>query len=85
MEKASKCGTCGTAEWEWVEDPYAYSPVRYTCAGCRKREILLDDDDDAPKGTTVRLVDKATAIQIEMALHEQQKRRRLEQREEDGD
>lgn len=84
LEKSEKCIHCGTAEWEWQENPYAYHPVRHTCPGCRKREILLEDDDDVPKGTTVRLVDQKTALQMERREYELKQRARREREDRNG-
>lgn len=64
MEKSSRCSGCGTSEWEWGEDPYAYHPIFHTCPGCQKKEILGDDDTPRAKGTTVRLVPKAVAERL---------------------
>jgi len=27
MEKAARCQMCGTADWEWEADRYAYEPA----------------------------------------------------------
>ena len=82
MENAAKCSTCGTAEWEWEEDPFAYHPVFHVCKGCQKRELLSSDDAERPKGTTVRLVDKVSAERIEREQYELSRPERM--RDEDG-
>jgi len=64
LERGEKCQMCGTAEWEWEEDPYAYAPVRHTCIGCMKRELMQEDDTPTSKGTSVRLLPKATAERL---------------------
>jgi hypothetical protein len=61
MEKAERCQSCGTAPWEWEADPSAYSPVVHQCMGCMLREIMMDDQDAKPKGSTVRLVTRRMA------------------------
>lgn len=78
MEEGSRCSVCGTAEWEWKEDPFAYHPVIHTCIGCQKRALLSEDDTPKPKGSTIRLVDKHTAERIEKEAvnNERPKRRR---------
>lgn len=64
MEKGQQCGSCGTSEWEWAEDPFAYHPIFHTCPGCMKKDLLNDDDTPRAKGTTVRLVPKETAERL---------------------
>lgn len=64
MEKGLACSNCGTADWEWVDDPYAYHPIFHTCMGCQKKDLLNDDDTPRSKGTTVRLVPKETAERL---------------------
>lgn len=56
---------CGTSQSEWDEDPFAYQPMFHTCPGCMKKDLLADDDTPRPKGTTVRLVPKATAERLQ--------------------
>lgn len=65
MEKASRCGMCGTSEEEWAEDPYAYDAVRVVCPGCMRRETM-SDDKDAPmgKGASIKLLPKAAAARL---------------------
>lgn len=55
---------CGTAGWEWEQDPYAYDPIFVTCPGCQRKETLAADDTPRPKGTSVRLVSKRTAARL---------------------
>ena len=64
LERAERCQMCGTAAWEWAEDPWAYDPVHHTCLGCQRKEILSADDTPMPKGTTVRLVPKGVAARL---------------------
>lgn len=33
-EEARRCPGCGTYEWEWEADEYAYVPDHWTCPGC---------------------------------------------------
>ena len=72
MERAAHCTMCGTAQWEWDEDPYAYEPVFHTCPGCQKKDLLSEDDTPRPKGTSVRLISKASAerLRVERARRE---------------
>lgn len=73
IENSKKCSSCGTAEWEWDEDPFAYHPVLHTCRGCQKQELLSEGIEDMPKGTTIRLVDKHTGERMERESHMRQR------------
>lgn len=65
LERADRCQLCGTAGWEWEEDPGAYTPVFHTCPGCRLKDVL-NDDPNTPKGkgTTIRLVPQRVAERL---------------------
>lgn len=65
MEKAARCTRCGTADWEWDEDPYAYTAVRQVCRGCQKLELVEDDPTETkPAGSTVVLIVRALAERL---------------------
>ncbi len=64
MERSQRCTMCGTAPYEWEEDPFAYTPVFITCMGCQKKDLLSDDDTPRVKGTTVRLLPKEEAERL---------------------
>jgi len=72
MERSERCQSCGTSPWEWEEDPNAYTPVVHQCMGCMLREIMMDDKDAKPKGSTIRLVTRRMAelMAIEKARRE---------------
>lgn len=38
IEKSLRCTLCGTAQWEWDRDQFAYEPVEHHCIGCAMRE-----------------------------------------------
>lgn len=61
MERAERCQMCGTAPWEWDEDKYAYEPAREVCFGCQKKDLLRDDQEKSPAGSSVVLIPKAVA------------------------
>lgn len=46
---------CGTAEWEWSENQYAYEPVHQFCKGCYLKDITRETSDTLP-GTSVGLI-----------------------------
>jgi hypothetical protein len=66
MEKGEHCIKCGTAQWEWDEDPDAYAGINVGCRGCLILETLQDDlaNTPGPKGTSTRLVPRQTAERI---------------------
>lgn len=66
MERSQRCTMCGTAPYEWADDPFAYTPVFHTCIGCQKKELLSDDDTPRVKGTTVRLLPKEEAERLRL-------------------
>jgi len=69
-EEAQRCSTCGTADWEWSEDKFAYMPTVHVCQGCKLREAARDDAKDVDGGTIV-LVSGAAK---EAALAEQREK-----------
>lgn len=54
MEKADLCQLCGTAKWEWEENPYAYDADEVFCKGCYIRDV--SSDGDKLPGTRIELV-----------------------------
>lgn len=58
IEENSKCGMCGTAEWEWSEkeggSKRAYEPIEKFCMGCYLKQIA--DEGSKLPGTTVSLI-----------------------------
>lgn len=65
LDRGERCPSCGTAEWEWGLDFYAYEPMHSTCRGCQQKEVLAKateaDNTPMPPGTTIRLFPKETA------------------------
>ena len=54
LEQSSKCGMCGTAEWEWEKDRRAYEPVEKFCMGCYLKQLAGEESGQMP-GTTISL------------------------------
>ena len=61
MERSERCSMCGTAPWEWEEDRYAFEAARETCVGCQQKDLLRDDTEKAPAGSSVVLIPKKVA------------------------
>jgi hypothetical protein len=64
LEKGDRCSSCGTAPWEWAADQQAYVAVRQQCPGCLRRESVMEDTKDPPKGSSVVLIPRAKAEAI---------------------
>ena len=60
LESGSKCPSCGTSDWEWEEDRYAYEPATVQCHGCYLKEISRDEASDLP-GSRITLMPKLLA------------------------
>lgn len=58
MEKSARCTLCGTADWEWEQDRYAYEPVTKLCRGCEIKESVSQQTDSRP-GVSVELAPAA--------------------------
>ena len=60
------CQLCGTAQWEWEENRFAYEAEEAFCQGCYIKTVTGEGRNSLP-GTTINLV----------ATSEQQKAQRL--------
>ena len=75
MEEAERCQLCGTAEWEWEQNKFAYTAMERTCKGCQKKALASDAEHTMP-GTTIELVPSSPELTARLALLD---KRRLEQ------
>lgn len=75
MEDAAKCQSCGTSQWEWDEDPFAYEAVTMRCEGCARKEFAREDVTDQA-GARIALVPKAVAHAMAMTPKSAPRRRR---------
>lgn len=55
LEQSSRCQLCGTAEWEWEENRFAYEPQETFCRGCYLKEVASEGKNNLP-GTTIDLI-----------------------------
>jgi hypothetical protein len=53
--ETEKCALCGTADWEWEEDRFAYEPVLHQCWGCYYKSVYYESLGKPPPGSTVEL------------------------------
>lgn len=76
MESAARCVSCGTAAWEWEEDPYAYEAMPMQCHGCYIKEVSAEPDSQP--GTRITLLPKRRAQEIRDTPKQAPTRRRRE-------
>lgn len=76
IESTERCSLCGTAPWEWEEDPYAYETQEKFCKGCYNRHVMSASNENRLPGTTVELV-KVTAQMRARQIVEERRRRKL--------
>jgi len=62
MESNDRCASCGTADWEWEEDFFAYEAMPMQCRGCFMKEAAREDE--TPLGTRIALIPKRRAQEI---------------------
>lgn len=74
MEENTRCQMCGTATWEWDEDPHAYEPIAHLCKGCYLKDTAQEDSKNLP-GTTI-VLEPASAISAEERLRRVEYERR---------
>lgn len=74
LERGERCNLCGTADWEWEADRFAYEPVVEVCHGCRMKDMMRDEATQP--GSSVVLVTKERAQQ----LHANAKNRQIPRR-----
>jgi hypothetical protein len=66
LEKAELCGLCGTADWQWDEDPEAFVAAAVVCRGCARREAKSEAEGQGVKqhGSSVQLVPREHAVKV---------------------
>jgi hypothetical protein len=52
-----KCSRCGTWDWEWDENPQAWTPDLWTCPGCKGIDLTHESlhEKQSRHGMHVRL------------------------------
>jgi len=55
LEQSARCQLCGTAEWEWNENRFAYEPQEQFCQGCYLKTVASEGGNNLP-GTTIELI-----------------------------
>ena len=77
MEQTSRCSMCGTAEWEWEENKFAYTAVEDFCKGCYQKSVFSDREGTSLPGTNVKLVPTTPLLRAKLAVRAK-KRGRME-------
>jgi len=77
LEQNARCTMCGTAEWEWEENKFAYTPVEEFCKGCYQKSVFSDQQGKSLPGTNVKLVPTTPLLRAQMSL-KAKKRARME-------
>jgi len=68
MEQSSRCSSCGTAQWEWDENRFAYTPVEEFCQGCYQKSVFQDRESKSLPGTNVKLVPTTPELKAQMLV-----------------
>ncbi len=79
MEQSSRCVSCGTAQWEWQENKFAYLAVDEHCPGCYQRAVASEAQGNSLPGTNVRLVPTSPLLRAQQQVTA--KKRAAQQRE----
>lgn len=76
LERANKCSRCGTSEWQWALDPYAFTPIAMRCKGCHLIEVAREDLPTGDTVTQIVLMPPETAKALQDAPKRRPGRRR---------
>lgn len=77
MELSEKCSMCGTAQWEWDENKFAYTPVEEFCQGCYKKSVFSDQNGKALPGTNVKLIPTTPYLSAKMSVTAKKRAKKL--------
>lgn len=67
--EAEVCQLCGTAQWEWEENRFAYEAEEKFCQGCYVKTVSGEDRNSLP-GTTISLIASTEQRKAEKLLAE---------------
>lgn len=62
LEKSSRCSLCGTCDWEWEQNRYAYEPIVEVCHGCQVKDLMREEATQP--GSSISLVPSETAAKM---------------------
>ena len=73
-EQAIRCQLCGTAEWEWKENKFAFTAVEEFCQGCYQKQAFSDQQGSSLPGTNVKLIPTTPRLTAQMAMKARKRR-----------
>jgi hypothetical protein len=82
LERALRCDMCGTAQWEWDENKFAYTATEEFCQGCYQKTVHQETDSKSLPGTNIRLVPTTPELQARIALTARKRAKMLRDSEE---
>jgi hypothetical protein len=56
LEEAKRCVKCGTAQWEWDLNRFAYHAASHHCQGCLHLEAAAEGENERMLGSTIVLI-----------------------------
>lgn len=81
VEQAERCVMCGTANWEWEENRFAYTPVEEMCQGCYQKGVFSDSESKPLPGTNVKLVPTTPLLRAQTAVTAKKRRKMMRSEE----
>ena len=65
-EESLRCRNCGTAAWEWEEDPHAYHATESVCKGCSMVEAAQKSTQGKVAGTNFTKAELFPGLQVRL-------------------
>jgi len=75
IEHGLRCQLCGTAEWEWENNKFAFTAVEEFCQGCYQKSVFQDQQGSSLPGTNVKLIPTTPQLTAQMALKARRRRK----------
>lgn len=80
LEQNSRCSMCGTADWEWEQNRFAYTAMDEFCQGCYQKSVFSDQESNKSlPGTSVKLVPTTPELRAQMLVKAKLRRAKLKQ------
>jgi hypothetical protein len=82
IEQSQRCNMCGTAEWEWKENRFAYTAVDEFCQGCYNKAMFSEQESNKTlAGTNVKLIPTTPIVKARMQVMAKRRRKRRAEEE----
>ena len=75
-EDSQRCSMCGTSDWQWDEEKYAFIPSVQVCRGCAMRDSARDMAKDVPGSTIILLSGEMKRAELAKQREQYQKSRK---------